>query len=35
LGLVEDPEERPASITQSILDHGKTTKPETVMAPAE
>ena len=35
LGLIEDPEERPASITQSILDHD--TKPESgkVMAPAE
>lgn len=35
LGLVEDPKERPATITQSILDHGKTTKPETVQAAAE
>ncbi|GHB00808.1 cytochrome b [Algimonas arctica] len=35
LGLVENPEERPASITQSILDHGDKPKPEAVQAPAE
>lgn len=35
LGLVEDPEARPASITQSILDADNNSKPETVLAPAE
>ena len=35
LGLVEEPEERPASITQSILDHDKKPEPGKVMAPAE
>jgi ubiquinol-cytochrome c reductase cytochrome b subunit len=35
LGLVEDPEKRPASITQSILDYDDKSKPEKVLAPAE
>ncbi len=35
LGLIEDPEERPASITQSILDYGDKSEPEQVLAPAE
>ena len=35
LGLIEDPEERPASITQSILDYGDKPEPEQVLAPAE
>jgi len=35
LGLVEDPKERPASITQSILDYGDKAEPEKVLAPAE
>ena len=35
LGLVEDPEERPASITQAILDYGDKPEPEKVLAPAE
>jgi ubiquinol-cytochrome c reductase cytochrome b subunit len=35
LGLVEDPEKRPASITQSILDFDDKSKPEKVLAPAE
>ncbi|GLQ22311.1 cytochrome b [Algimonas ampicilliniresistens] len=35
LGLIEDPKERPASITQSILDYGDKPEPEKVLAPAE
>ena len=35
LGLIEDPEERPASITQAILDYGDKPEPEKVLAPAE
>ncbi|MGB3457049.1 MAG: cytochrome b N-terminal domain-containing protein [Litorimonas sp.] len=35
LGLVEDPEQRPASITQAILDYGDKPEPEKVLAPAE
>lgn len=35
LGLIEDPDERPASITQSILDYGDKSEPEKVLAPAE
>ncbi len=35
LGLVEDPEERPASITQAILNYGDKPEPEKVFAPAE
>jgi ubiquinol-cytochrome c reductase cytochrome b subunit len=35
LGLVEDPKERPASITQYVLDSSEKSKPEPVLAPAE
>ena len=35
LGLVEDPDERPASITQAILNYGDKPEPEKVFAPAE
>ena len=35
LGLVEDPEERPASITQAILNYGDKPETEKVLAPAE
>ncbi|GLQ21544.1 cytochrome bc complex cytochrome b subunit [Algimonas porphyrae] len=35
LGLIEDPKERPASITQSILSETSKPQPETALAPAE
>lgn len=35
LGLIEDPKERPASITQSILDSGAKPESEKALAPAE
>lgn len=35
LGLIEDPKERPASITQSVLDEKKKLQPEAGLAPAE
>ena len=35
LGLIETPDERPASITQAILDYGDKPEPEKVLAPAE
>ncbi|WP_298913101.1 cytochrome b N-terminal domain-containing protein [uncultured Algimonas sp.] len=35
LGLIEDPVERPASITQAILDYGDKPEPEKVLVPAE